>query len=227
MKDFLKEYIRIIISILCAIILCLGFYNLFINFMHQSYIDEQIAVSDLDKNYSKYKDNINNIKNNIRNYNYNSGINYEYDMETMEKLRGKINSCLTLLNGENGVSALKAGQYLKPFDLYELNVNFLETLINQCWISNLGYINLNEHNYDGYFKEVFPRYNKTVEILIDNSNYVKNELINNSSYHYSTDVFKNNVRNEFLAQYNMVISNYKNFSDIILEISNFVAKGEY
>ena len=50
---------------------------------------------------------------------------------------------------------------------------------------------------------------------------------NNSSYHYSTDVFKNTVRNEFLSQYNMVINNYKNFSDIILEISDYLVKGEY
>ena len=226
MKDFIKEYVKIIINILCTVVLSLGFYNIFVNLLHQNYINDTIVVSSLDKNYSTFKSNISTIEKNLNKYNYNS-ISREYDMETMEKLRSKVTVCLNELKKDKTVYRLNNNDRVKPFDLYEVNINFLNGIINQCWVSGFSFINIDDNNYNGYFKEIFPRYNQTVNLLVDNSNYVKLELMNNSSYHYSTDVFKNTVRNEFLSQYNMVINNYKNFSDIILEISDYLVKGEY
>lgn len=225
MKEFLKEYTKMIISILCTVLFALGFYNIYINLLHQNYIDQSVLVSNLDKNYSSYHDNIETIEYNLKEYDYDSA-KYPYDMQTMEKLRGRLNVCLTTMKKETGLYSVQVNEQIRPERLYKINNNFINELVNQCWVSAMGYINLEEHDYKGYFKDVFPVYNKVVGQLVNNTNYVKDELLNNSSYHYSTSITRDTVHNEYLSQYNTVINNYKTFSDIILEVSEFLIKGE-
>ena len=225
MKEFLKEYTKIIVSILCTVLFSLGFYNIFINLLHQNHISQNIVVSNLDNNYNAFQENVLKISNNLNNYVYKD--DSYYDIRTMEKLRGNLKICFDFLNDDEGLSGIKLNDHIKPFDLYQINSYFVNEIINRCWISSLGFINLEENDYEGYFDDVFPQYDRSVKLLTNNSNYVKDELLNNSSYHYNTLVTKNTVRNDFLSQYNMVINNYKVFSDIIVEISDFLVKGEY
>ena len=225
MKKEVKEFVKLLTNVFSAIILCIGFYNIFINLFHQSYINERIIVSNLDGDYVEYKDNLLRIEDNLKKYK--SIATKDYNVVTMDKLYSSTKSCLNTLKNENGVAGINENDKLTPYKIYQLNDNFTYKTINHCWIMGMSFINLKEHNYQGYFKEVFPNYDKMVDILIENTNYVRDDLLDNSSYHYSPLSTKNTVRNELLEQYKMVLYNYKNFSDIILEISEFLVKGEY
>lgn len=225
MKKEIKEFIKILTNVFSAIILCVGFYNIFVNLFHQSYIDERIVISNLDKDYVGYKNNLLRIEDNLKKYK--SIATKDYDIVTMNKLYGSTKSCLNILKNENSIYGINENDKLTPYRVYQLNANFSNETINYCWIMGMSFINLEKHNYKGYFKEVFPNYDKMVNILIENASYIDADLLDNSSYHYSTRSTKDTVRNELLEQYKMVLYNYKNFSDIILEISEFLVKGEY
>ena len=225
MKTIVKEFLKILINVFCAIILCVGFYNIFINLLHQSYIDERITVSKLDKDYANFKNNLVVIEENLNKYR--SVATKDYSVATMDKLYSSTRSCLNVLKSTKGLAGIYEGDKLTPYSVYQLNANFSNETVNNCWIMGMSFINLKEHSYRGYFKEVFPNYDKMINILIENTDYVRTDLLDNSSYHYATAVTKDTVRNELLDQYKMVLHNYKNFSDIILEISEFLIKGEY
>jgi len=225
MKKELKGFIRILTNVFSAIILCVGFYNIFINLFHQSYINNRIVVSKLDKDYVEYKNNLTQIENNLKKYK--SIATKDYDAVTMNKLYGSTKSCLNILKSANSPFGLKENERLTPFRIYQLNANFSNETINHCWIMGMSFINLEKHNYNGYFKEVFPNYDKIVDVLVENADYIDDDLLDNSSYHYSTTSTKNTVRNELLEQYKMILYDYNNFSNIILEISEFLIKGEY
>lgn len=225
MKKILREFLRILINVFCAIVLCIGFYNIFINLLHQNYINDRIVVSNLDKDYSGFNNNLVEIENNLNKYK--SVATKDYNVVTMNKLYSSTKSCLSALKSTEGVAGVYVGDRLTPYNIYQLNANFSNETVNKCWIMGMSFINLKKHNYQGYFKEVFPNYDKMVDILIENTNYVRDDLLDNSSYHYATSITKETVRNELLGQYKMVLHNYKNFSDIILEISEFLVKGEY
>lgn len=225
MKTIVQEFLKILINVFCALILCIGFYNIFINLLHQNHIDERITVSKLDKDYANFANNIIKIENNLNKYK--NRATKDYNVTTMNKLYSSTRSCLNTLKSPKGLSGIYEGDKLTPYNIYQLNANFSNDTVNNCWIMGMSFINLKEHNYQGYFKEVFPNYDKMVDILIENTNYVRDDLLDNSSYHYATSVTKDTIRNELLEQYKMVLHNYKNFSDIILEISEFLVKGEY
>ena len=104
-----------------------------------------------------------------------------------------------------------------------MNSNFNNELYNYCWVSG---INFNKNNYDGYFQNSIPNYNRTIDLLVNNSDYVKKELAGNSSYHYRTSSVKNMIRNDLMEQYDMVLYNYRVFSDVIVEISDLLVRGD-
>lgn len=224
MRKHGEEFFKVFASILCAMILCIGFYNLYINLFHQNYLNQEIRISELDKNYIEYKDNVEQISKNLSKSKLS---NDNYDLSTMENLYNGVKTCLNYLKKHDGVYSLKVGQSLKPYDIYRLNADFNNELYNYCWISGMGFVNIESHSYTGYLGDVFPNYDRTIKVLVDNSDYVRKELLGNSSYHYRTSITKNVVRNDFMEQYDMVLYNYKVFSDIIVEISDFLVRGDY
>jgi len=225
MKEEIKEFIKILANVFSVIILCVGFYNIFINLFHQNYINERIVVSNLDKDYVEYKKNLLKIEDNLKKYR--SVATKDYDVATMNKLYGSTKSCLNILKDKDSIYGLYEGDRLTPYEVYSLNDNFNNETVNRCWIMGMSFINLEKHNYDGYFKEVFPNYDRLVNVITNNAKYIDDDLLDNSSYHYSTLSTKYTVRDELLEQYKMILYNYKNFSDIILEISEFLVEGEY
>lgn len=224
MKKNGEEFLKIFVNILCVMILCVGFYNLFVNIFHQNYINQSLRVSELDNDYIKYKENIKNIRSNLNSVDI---VNNVYDADTTKKLYSATETCLRYMEKDESLFGIKTGYILKSNDVYKLNANFNNELYNSCWIKGMGFINLRDHGYEGYLKNVFPGYDRTVHLSVEISDYVKKELLGNSSYHYRTKNSSSIVRNDLLEQYNMVIHNYRIFSDIILQISDFLAEGDY
>ena len=192
MKYFIKEYIGVLMYTICGILIVLGSYNILINVNHFNYLNKRVVVSDIDNNYKKFKSNILKIE------------------EQMEKssnlsLKNKISTVLSFMK-KNGIYDLLPGDKLSYIDLYNLNSYFVDTLINNGWISNLKLIN--EFNTKVN--------NKFINNLIFSSNYIDKELLNNSNFHY--DVKNNDIRDEINEEYQLILNNYKEYSSLILEM---------
>lgn len=212
MKNNVMFFLDVLTKIFSIIIICIGVYTLFINLFHHNYINQSVIVSELDNSYTKYNENINLINNNLKKIN-----------KSNEYYNG-INSCLNYLKSYEGINGIRVGQVLKPYDIYVLNSNFNNELYNRCWISSMSFISLEEHNNDT-LGHLFSEYNRTIRLLVKNSDYVKKELKGNSSYQYRTINSKDMVRNDLVEQYNMVLDNYCIFSEVILDFSNFLTGG--
>lgn len=225
MKEFVKEYVKIIINVACAILFGLGFYNILINVFHQNYIDQTLVVGNLHSDYNAFHDNIVEIEKNLKRYNFDEN-KFSYDITTMETLRGKISYCMTFLKNEKGLYGVGTNTPIKTYDLYSINHYFVQSVVDECWTLGMSFINHSDKEYDGYFGEMFPRYTKSIAGLVENSKYVRGELLSNSRYHYGTDVSRSTIRNDMLAQYDFIVRNYLDFSDIILEVSEYLVVGD-
>lgn len=194
MKAFLDDYLKTIMYTVCGILLVLGSYNILININHYSFINKKIVVSDLDNSYKSFKSNILEIEENLSSFQGDkSNILYVKTKNTLNVLK------------KDGVYQLLPGSTIGYKELYNLNMYYLDVVINTGWISNLKDV---VNNSD---------YNEMVNHLVNDANYVHKELLNNSNFHY--DVKNNPVRNGINDEYNFILSNYQSFSKIILNIS--------
>ncbi len=185
MKSFLKEYTSLIMYTISGILLILGAYNILINFNHASFISTKVTVSDLDSDYVTFKNNV---------------------VEIEEK--GLLNYGDISLLKKDGVYHLMTGEKLSYLDLYQINNYFLDTIINNIWVSKLKTNSL----YNSAKNTAY------INMLINNAQYINRELLNNSNYHY--DVKKNNVRSEIQENYKMILKNYQGFSSFLLMNNN-------
>lgn len=193
MKAFLKEYTEIIMYTICGILIILSSYTIIVNINHARYLNKEVFVSDKDHNLIKFKDNIIKLENAFNNSSNNTYKRIVYLMKN------------------DGLYKKIPGDKIRYKDLYFLNNYFLDTIINDGYISSIKVNNQVDKIVDKYI------YN-----LINNANYICRELENNSNYQY--DVLNNDIRDAINEQYQMIVNNYLQLSEIILEMSDNIWK---
>ena len=193
MKTLFKEYLDIVMYTICGVLLVLSSYNILINYNHATYLNKKVVVSDNDTDYRIYKENVLKIENKLNKMNSSSKTYYS------------LHNTLSLMKND-GVYRLLPGSKLGYYELYTLNNYFIETIVNSGWISSLKQINSFNSNLNDSF----------INVLINSSNYINKEILNNSNYHY--DVKNNEIRKTIDEEYNAILANYKNFSNLILEL---------
>lgn len=216
MKTKLKEYLHIIgVSVLCFIF-CLSLYYLIVNISHSKIVSKQVYVSSSDKEYINYSNNAINIKSNLDNYKYNKN-KHKYDTNTMYKIYNNVNACYNLLSSNNSILGNK-DVYVKYKDLYNLNNYLINSLIDKCFTTNLLWIS---NSNDSKLKENIIDSKYIVDMIANNSKYIKSILKDNSTYS-----FIRNDSNMLNNSYQFVLHNYSDFSKIVLDISNYLVNGE-
>ena len=216
----MKKYIHFIGKILLLSIFCFSLYYLVINVFHEKSMNKEIYVSENDTYYKKFYNNVNAIKNNIDNYSYNKKI-HKIDYNTMNNFYNKIDYCYTILN--NDIELLQENKFLKYYDVYSLNEYFVNNFVNKCFTLNLSWIN---NISNSYLKEQYTNAKFSIDIITNNSLYLKNELKDNSSYYYNTNYFNEKIRNNLESSYQLILHNYSDFSNIILNLSSYLTRGD-
>ncbi len=191
MKTFSKKYLDFIIYTICGLLFVISSYNIIINIHHYRHLNKTVTVSDIDKNYNDFKDNVLKIETKIAKISKN-GMYSDFSF-VLNKLKS------------DGLYRLMPSQKLHFTDLYQLNNYFVDTLINEGWIKRLK--NDSGNSY----------YDEFMETLINNSNYVKKELLNNCNFSYD---MRNDIRSTINEEYQFIVNNYKVYSFIVLSMLN-------
>ena len=184
MKKIFNSYVDIIFYTICGVLVILSSYLILVNINHYVFIDKEVLVSSSDSDLEKLKENINKLE--------------EIDNEN-------IKSVIMHLK-KDGAYKLLPGDKLSYIDLYNLNLYFLDTVINECWVRKLALLDEYNTNYNNEF----------IDNLIINAKHLDKELLNNSNYHYN---YNNNTIDEINEEYHLILNNYNKFSVFLLEIS--------
>lgn len=224
MKDFIKEYVHIFAILVIGLMFGLGFYYILLNSYHSSSISDKAYVLENDVYYTDFKENLTQIKKNVDSYNY-YAVNFKYDLSEMQKIYSNIKYCYSVMSADESIIALKNGNSVSYANVYDYNTYFINNMLDKCYTSNLSWIT-SDSMANSKVKDIVKNHKLTIDILANNSLYLKNELRNNSSYYYSTSVSNTMIRNNLNSSYRLVLSNYDYFSEIILELSNYLVRGE-
>ena len=139
----------------------------------------------------------------------NDYLKYKDNIELIEEFvnnsnnsNGKLTKVLEIMK-KDGVYRLIPKTKLNYKNLYNLNDYFMEELINNGWVSNLK--SLDESN----------KYQDTITLLVNNSKYLNDVLTNNSFTLYDS-----NLDNSIEDNYHFILSNYRMYANVILNICN-------
>lgn len=225
MKEFIKEYVHILGTIVVGLIFGLGFYYILLNAFHSSAMSKEIFVNVNDVYYREYSENLELIKKNLDSYTYNND-KFSLNSSKVQGIFSSINSCYNFLSNEDAVLGYKNGDVLGYKRVYDLNKNFSNSLIDMCYISNILWMLKDEEVLKNSHFANMSSYKQIVDILSNNTSYIDTELRDNSSYYYNTEISNSMVRNGLNSSYRMVLRNYDDFSKIILQLSEYLVGGD-
>ena len=212
MKKFIAEYLHIIAYTAVGLVFVISSFYLVMNYYHSRELSAPLYIRNSDSNYGNYISKIEEIKTNLETFSKKSN----KDNESRE-LYGKLASCNAVLGGEGTLATLKPGTYYKPVDVYKLGSKFQTDLLNICWAIHLSYLIGDEAPTK--FKTTAPYIKNTIDALASKVEYSLDEIQNNSSYYFNTNITASTIRDPLAVDYENIASSYNEFADIILNLS--------
>lgn len=205
----------IVSYIIITIVLGFAFFLFFINLYHMNEVntkyiksDEELVVSqDIKKEISIIESKLNDVDLDL----YVDKDNYELLSDTATRL----NSCVNILKDEKLYNSMDKKE-MSMLDIYKFQEDYENIIVNECLVKQLyGISNFNNK------EDVMNKFIKSnVDTLLTDVSYVKNNLLNNSSYYFTTNSAKINVFDLNKESYYQIISSYRksvNFVDMITD----------
>ncbi len=215
MKKLLLEYSSIIANTIIGFTFGIGFFLLFINFYHFKEVNNYYVKDDGDLEVlSEFKNSLDEINNNINSFNPNTynGVNNVY---TLSIIKSKLDSCVNNINDKQVLNILSKKK-IDINDVYILQKKYQNNVVNECLVKQL-YDLVDE---DGMlFGKTKPFIKDNINQLRYSSDYLKNNLKNNSSYFFNSDNSKLNVFDVTKDSYFQVLVYYRQSIQFVKDIS--------
>ena len=218
MKKFITDYLNIIIYCILGLVLMIASFYLFINYYHFQEVKTNIYVSDTDTKYVNYKKALETLDNNLTKYK--ASTNKEKDKDT---LYSKLYTCSHILKDTGTFYQTIPNQFYNNYDIYQLGSKFQTDLLNICYASHLSYLTTNE--VDENLQIVGSFLKNDVDILSNQVKFAMDEIQNNSSYYFSTNISSSTIRNSLNSDYTIIANSYTGFANILVNISNTLIEG--
>ena len=215
MKKFIAEYLNIISYTTIGLVLMVASFYLFMNYYHSQELKKTIYVQNTSIEYITYQDKLNQISNNLNKFTSKKSTNESY-----QKLYNKLFACNKILRSEGTLFTFVNNTNRNNYDVYLLGSKFQSDVLNVCYAMHLSY--LNDENIDEELKQIAPFVTNNITILTNQVNFALKEIQNNSSYYYSTNITSSTIRNDLLADYDIIANAYISFANIILNLSEFI-----
>lgn len=229
--EFIKQYVKIVnyalmglgFGFACFYLLANSYHYLEIRKDHYVNIDNQPLVKEIEQK-------LNNVSNNTLSFNtntYSGNIPNNKMMVISQNLR----SCVNSFNNDIYKEIMSKNQ-ITIIDVYNLRESYENNILNDCIVTNLYWTTtITEEN----FNSTYLNNNKNlimlhVNSLLNETSYVKKDLLNNSSYFFNTSIASSSVKDNTKDGFYEVMSAYNKAASFVEFISDWfknVAEGNY
>ena len=218
MKKFIMDYLNIIIYCILGLILMIASFYLFINYYHFQEVKTTIYVADTDTKYLNYKQTLEKLDDNLNRYQISTNKD-----KTKDTLYSKLYTCSHILKDTGTFYQIIPNQFYSNNDVYQLGTKFQTDVLNICYASHLSYLTTDE--VDENLQIVGSFLKNDVDILSSQIKFAMDEIQNNSSYYFSTNVSSSTIRNSLNSDYTIIANTYTEFANILVNISNTLTEG--
>ena len=218
MREFVIDFLKLLSN--CVLVICFAFsaFLLIVNIYHYEDVNYKYDANiEEDTRYKEYKESLAKTDKKMKSVST-SGSNYQ----SYGKLIGDYYNICSKKISDSSYNNLDDND-ISARDIYKLNNEILNTLNLSCLVSISSSIEESS-------KEANFRYNpsKTLEIVGEKRNLVQLNAQNlidsglaNSSYGFSTDIFKGTIYNKNRSDFNLTIQNYTLIASILEDIADW------
>jgi len=222
MANIFKQYFKVFGYALTGLCFGFAFFFLFLNFYHFLEIRREFRFGgEKDSYVLLLNEKLEKIETNINSFNT-SGYNGTLNISEATKLKNSFNVCLSQFRNET-ITELKNKEFINIKDVYNLRESFEDNISSKCLINNFIWLTTaKEDNYsDSFIVKNQGFLSSEISSLIRDTDYIKKELLNNSSYFFNTDISTSAVKNTTKDAFYSVMSSYNKAADFILNMSEW------
>ena len=224
MKKVLFDYANTFAYTFTGLIFGLSFFLLFINFYHTQELAETIDVSNYnDTNRVSLQEKINTIRNNINVYNQNS-YSGSFNVYGLNTVKLKLENCIEIIESDEMMKYFNL-DIIGINDSYNFIVDYKNKILNDCLVMQVkSLFNTDTVSTLPDFETIKPFVDLNLDVLIDSTNYVQNNLENSDHYYFTTQTNKNNFFDLVNSSYSDIMNSYQKSLDLLVEVSNWYRK---
>lgn len=217
MKEILKDFSTLFANGILVICLMVASFLVLINLYHSKEVSyEYYAELSEDDRYTSIKDSIEVMKTNVEAVPSSNN-------PAASGVKQVIDRCIIALESSSFYK-LDEKDYIHFKDIYNANSELASELNNTCLFA-LSYTTSNDILGNTEYASSYEPVNTLVEeernIVITQTDYLKNRLLANSTYSYMTDTTRNSIFNETEANLFLLVSSYDRVTSSLERVTNW------
>lgn len=218
LKILLNDFLELFSSSLCIVCLLLSGFMIFINLYHYQEIRYKIGNEyALSEEYLNNKNKIKTLKEKVNNIKENTIDTKDYFIYSQTKI--KLNACFDSLSESNFYNMNSTTVNVE--DIYKYN-NDLSGLQHKCLFEVDYAIDKGIKDYKSDIKyDLSADVEESRNNIIFYNEYLKNQLLSNGNYYFSTENSKVSIYNQNLNFYNLTIRNYSTLFEETEKLTNW------
>lgn len=220
--EFFKQYLKIINYALMGLIFAFACFYLLSNAYHYLEVRKDF-VTDFTTQplVLNFEEKMKNVNRNISSFNtltYNGNI----PMNQMQVIYNNLKACIDSFQNET-IQNMKTKDKITIIDVYELRESYENDILSSCIVNNLYWTTTIEPETfnDQYLldnKEMIQLY---VNSLLDETSYLKKDLLNNSSYFYNTSIASSSIKDNTKDGFYEVMGAYSKAASFVEFVSEW------
>lgn len=219
MKEFVIDFLKLLSN--CVLVICFAFsaFLLIINIYHYEEVNVKYDYNvGEDIRYEEYKKSLAKTNKKIESV---STLDVRYDAYG-KVIRDYYNACSKKLD-ESSYNKLDENAVIGVKDIYNFNYEILNDLNSTCLVSISSFINESSENADFDYDpaNTIELVNAKRDLVQENADYLVDSSLGNSSYGFSTDIFKGTIYDKNMSEFNLTIENYTLIASILEDIADW------
>lgn len=224
--EFIKQYVKIINYALIGLVFGFAWFYLLANAYHYLEIRKDHYVNlDSQPLVKEIETKLNNVMNNVSSFNTNT---YKGNIPNskMMVISQNLKSCVSSFNNDV-YKDIKSKNKISIIDVYNLRESYENNVLNDCIVTNLYWTTvINKENFNSnYLNDNRKLIELYVNSLLNETSYVKKDLLNNSSYFFNTSIASSSIKDNTKDGFYEVMSAYNQAASFVEYISDWF-KGE-
>lgn len=221
-RNFFNQYCKIIAYSLCGLVFAFASFFLIINLYHHLEISKKVTISfTTDAAMVKYQNSLDNINMYLTGFDINK---YQGSLSSFQAMAAdqKLRKCYELLNNDVMKEFINKAE-ISIIDIYELRESFENDLMGTCVLGELIWFTQADSNNinNVYLKDNQKLLELYINGLKSETNYLKKDLLNNSSYFFNTQLVSDTLRHNVKDGYYELMASYNKVSGLVELLSEW------
>lgn len=218
--EFIKQYLKIINYTLMGLVFGFACFYLLTNAYHYLEIRKDYTVNFNEASLvTTLNTTLDSINSNISGFNA-SNYTGTVTPTKMQILYNNLSSCVTKFNNET-ITSMNGKNKITIVDVYNLRESYENDILNGCIVNNLYWLtNITSETFNSKYmldnKDMIQLY---INSLLDETSYLKKDLINNSSYFFNTSIASSSVKDNTRDGFYEVMGAYNKAANFVEYVS--------